>query len=268
MKLQDFPIAIALFTLFGLSCTPETTLEPREVDWGYEYYPLQLGLSWTYEVDSVYYLSDGEVGFRDTVSVRLREVLADTFTDLSGVRQYRLERYIRAGADSTWVFAGVAAMSRTKRQAIRQEGNFRLIRLPFPLALGGIWQPAAHFDEQAFITIGSQPVTVFEAWSFQVLDTAGAFQLGDASLDQVVTVENRSADLDPFTRRRVVERYAPGIGLVSREMDILDTDCLLCCDDNADGGYDLLDTTICAEVPWAERAEVGFLLRQKLIAFE
>ncbi len=268
MKLWHLAITAALLALIGLSCEPEATLDNRTVNWGYDYYPLQLGRAWTYEVDSVYYFSDGESGLQDTVSARLREVITDTFTDLSGALQYRLERFIRPEGDSAWVFAGVAALSRTERQAIRQEGNFRLIHLPFPPSLGGTWEPAAYFDDGVAIAIGGSSIALFETWSFQVLDTAGAFELGGTSLDQVITVENRFADPDPFTRRRVVERFAPGVGLVSREMDILDTDCLLCCDDNADGGYDLLDTTICAEVPWPERAEVGFLLRQKLIAFE
>jgi len=44
------------------------------------------------------------------------------------------------------------------------------------------------------------------------------------------------------------ERYARGVGLIEREMRILDTQCI----------------EACSTKTWAEKAEKGFIVRQKI----
>ena len=84
-----FPII--LFTRCGKN---ETETLPKL---GKEYYPLQIGKTATYDVDSIIYdpVSNGVVKI-DTFKWQVREFLVDTFRDKSNVLNYTIERSIRA----------------------------------------------------------------------------------------------------------------------------------------------------------------------------
>ena len=77
----------------------------------------------------------------------------------------------------------------------------------------------------------------------------------DKTYDLLTLVEG--ADYENLLNRRLaIEGYAKNIGLVYRELEVFETQCQLCCNG---------DTGACLDLPWREKAEGGFIIKQWLV---
>lgn len=243
--------------LCGLSCAPEE-VEKRDIDWGYEYQPLSIGRGWIYEVDSLIY-DPAPSGTRiDTVNVQWKEEVADTLRDNNGKLNYRIIRYERPAQGLPWQVKSVYALSPGERQLIRTEDNLRFIALVFPVDVAAEWNGNVFIDVNTSIPIAGEPMQLFKGWSYQYTAVDEPLTLGAFQFPQTATVV--PADSENLIERRFVkEQYARNVGLVYRELQLLDTQCNVCCNGNfAD----------CENLPWELKAEKGFILRQRLIAFQ
>jgi len=84
-----------------------------------------------------------------------------------------------------------------------------------------------------------------------------AEEINGYMFDDVLTVQLADSDSE-IEYRYGIEKYARGVGLVYRELWILDTQCKGCC--NAPDGTIPVECTI---LPWEERADEGFIMIQK-----
>ncbi|MCB0583274.1 MAG: hypothetical protein KDD10_28600, partial [Phaeodactylibacter sp.] len=107
-----FPIIA--FLLF-LACNKREIEDTRIEDYGYGYFPLEVGRAWEYEVDSIIY--DPAVGGTAADSFRtfIREVVADTLLDNTGEVLYRVERYYRRNDTLPWQVERVLTLSRDEQ---------------------------------------------------------------------------------------------------------------------------------------------------------
>ena len=257
-------LAIALLSTLLISCNQQE-LEDITVDYGYEYFPLEVGRSWTYQVDSITF--DPAVGGTAIDSFRtfLREVIVDTLLDAAGQTQYRVEQYYRRHDSLPWQISKVLTMAREERRALRTEDNLKFVKMPFPIREGNRWDGNQFFDEQTtYIPIKGEQVLMFKFWDYRVLDTEQSLQIGDFSFDNVVNIQNADFE-DIYQLRNVEEKYAKDIGLSYRELNILDTQCEVCC---PIPGIDSVDVDKCDTLAWRDKAEKGMIIRQQLIRYE
>ena len=98
---------------------------------------------------------------------------------------------------------------------------------------------------------------MFKSWSYEVLDQSTSVELGSFTFENVAIIQN-SDDENLIERRYVIEQYAPEVGLISRDLLILDTQCNVCCQG---------DFATCEPIDWKDKAERGFILRQRLTDF-
>lgn len=241
-----------------LSCRPSETDEIT-IDFGYDYYPLAIGKSWIYQVDSVIYRPGLQAIVKDSSTSFLREIVTDTTTDLGGELLYIIERYRRSSEKDVWEISKVFTRSKTERRALQTEDNLRFVKLAFPLTQGASWDGNAFLDAQRLFSVGGEFIQLFKNWQYIATQTGAQDTIGGVIYSDVSSV--RQADLDVATDYRFArEKYARDVGLVFREWFIADSQCNYCCNGN--------QGPVCQDTPWDQRAEKGFYLKQTLLSYQ
>lgn len=245
-------ILISLTILCLLACNKRVIQEPS-LDFGYDYFPLELGDFWEYEVDSFIYRPGQNGGVAiDSIQAQLREVVVDTFRDNANLLNFIVEQYTRRSDQDAWQIRNVLRLARNDEQAFRVEDNLRFLKMVFPPKAERFWPGTNYFDEFTAIPVAGGDIEVFKGWESTILSQEGTWQAGNLNFEEVLEIE--IAAFNTFIERREgKEYYARGVGLISRSLTIFDTQCQICC-----GGD-------CGDLPWEEKAELGFEIQQRLI---
>ncbi len=240
-----------------IACKEET--DQINIDFGYEYFPLEIGKYWVYQLDSIVYDPVAGGTATDSSTLFLKEEITVTFTDNSGDTWYKLERFTRRTPAEPWTVKDVVAMRRTERQALRLESNLEFVKMIFPLKKGTTWDGNQFFETTLAVSVADEPIRMFEFWEHRLVDLGTSYQLNNFSFSEVATISLADFDSGTTTLRSVEERYAKSVGLIERTLFILDTQCEVCCNRN---------TVACADLPWQTKAEAGFVLKQRLIDYK
>lgn len=214
----------ALLTLLvGLTaCSSDN--EVTTPDPGYDYFPLSIGDVREYSVFEVNYFTAGP----DTSRYFLKEEVTDTIVNRDVVT-YILERSVRNSAEDPWEVDSVWNARRTIAEAIQVENNVPIVKIQFPVTDGQRW------DSNIFNTRDEFPFQSELIASDSLEDEALRVIIEDIP-ENVVKKDLRS------------EYYARGIGLISRDFDVLNF-----CTSGCDG---------------AKQIESGRFLNQKLINYD
>jgi hypothetical protein len=205
---------------------------------GLAYYPVTPGKYVIYDVDSLVY---GQLP-RDTVlyKYRIKEKLADTFSDSQGRQAIRLERCIkrydpaRSYDSLPWTIKEVWMVNADNKSVQVVESNTRYTKLIFPI------QEKAGWNGNAYNTIGEWE------YFYDYVDRSESFN--QIRVDQVLKViqkEYRTL----ISYQSYTEKYGKDIGLVYREIK------------------DLLSNRITAGVPVEDRIESGVIYKQTLVNY-
>ena len=102
MQVRCFILLLIAVPTFFFACNKSEIEDTGIEDFGYDYFPLEVGRSWEYEVDSIIY--DPVVGGTAVDSFRtfIRESVVDTLLDNTGEVLYRVERYYRRSDTLAW----------------------------------------------------------------------------------------------------------------------------------------------------------------------
>jgi hypothetical protein len=205
---------------------------------GLDYYPLTEGRYVIYDVDSTVY-NDLQV---DTITYkyRIKERLADGFTDNEGQPAIRLERFIKKfnpalPYDSMpWTMKEVWLVNASKESIQVVEGNVRYTKLVFPLRENASWDGNAHN------TIGEWLYTLDYLNKNETINTR--------PLENVLHVTQKDFKT-LISYQAYSEKYARGVGLVQREIT------------------DIYSNTIVPGTPVENRIEKGLIYKQNLINY-
>lgn len=236
-----------LSVLLFASCKTES--DDFDRDFHFDYYPLEVGNYWVYQVDSTIYDPTGDTLISHSHSF-LKEVVQDTFTDLTGNTIYRIEQFKRSADSLPWIINKVIAASIADNKAIRLEDNFRFIKLTFPLRKNNSWDGNVYFDPSAKVTVAGETLEIFKSWSYRVLNIGEPDTIGGNYFPEIATIQNADNE-NLIELRQAHEKYAKEIGLIYRELWILDTQCI----------------EDCIGMAWEEKAEKGFILKQTIIDY-
>jgi len=244
MKKIYFFIIIVIGTFFLYSCGSEK--DPyQSSDDSSEYFPLEVGNTWIYSVDSIVYDYKGTV--IDTIHNEVQEKITNFYTDNEGVKSFIIERSNKKG--NNWIVSNIWSANLDKTQATRTEDNLRFIKMVFPIYKNKSWDGNAYIDTQnQIVIIAGESIKMFEQWSYRYLDVSINETVGNNTYDDILVVQQVDNE-NSIQKRYSIEKYARNIGLVYKKMEILNSQ-----------KTDL-------DVPWSEKAEEGFILEQTLISF-
>jgi hypothetical protein len=238
-------LLIAIICLWGCGKNENGTLESAQAA---DYFPLQIGKTWVYNLDSIKYDIQNDKSVKiDTVRLQVREVLVDTFTDATGQKRYKIERSEKLRTAAAWNLSDIFSTSIQKDIVLRTEGSFTYIKMPKVLTVGATWDGNVYNDPAIKIEIEGEILEPFsKKWSFEVLSFNKSEKIGNVTYDNVLTIEAQTDPKILTERRYMIEKYAKGIGLVYKDMKVLDTQ--------------KLDATIA----WEKKAEKGFNIIQNI----
>ncbi len=227
--------------VFLSSCTEEfISVEKERI--GKEYFPVDPGMSWVYEYDSTVY--DKISGNIIHSSGWILEEMLDELDD----NRYMLRRSIRKEQNAPWKVTDIWSIRLEGERAVKVENNLPFIKLVFPPTLNASWNGNALFKDDITIQVGGELLQPYQMWQYKIVETNGTFLYNDTMIQEIVKVEQVDQE-SLIDIRYSEERYAKGIGLVEKFMMILDCQCI----------------GVPQSIPWEEKAEKGFILRQRLI---
>lgn len=219
MKVYLFGLLCCIVGL--ISCESETEMLDESV-YGYEYFPVGTGKTWIYASDSIVYSGVGTR--RDTLSSFLKEEIGEKFTDLAGNETYKINRYFKRNDTDPWSKLNTWTVSLEKTRAIRTEENLKFVKLVFPVKKGLRFNGNVFVDENIRVEVGGEMVEAYKNWNHRIESDQELFLYQNDSVKtlRINLVDNATKDL--IDRRKVTEYYGKGIGLLKKEMMILDSD--------------------------------------------
>jgi len=244
--MKRLPILLCSVLIISMFSCGENEIEnPDDSNFGYEYFPLELGYEWIYAVDSILIIQGG---INNIISSSfIKEELIETIDDTEGHKEFQLQRSHKKDSISQWTITDIWTIKRDDTRAIRTEENLTFVKLVFPAVDGTRWDGHVFFDDDKDFPVAAENLSVYKDWEYQINEVANK-TVGGTLYSDVLEVSHID-DVTFISKRFSTETYAKGIGLVERKMEIFDTQ---------NGNTSL---------PWIERAEKGFQLTQTLVSF-
>jgi hypothetical protein len=187
-----------------------------------DYYPLQVGNSYTYRLDSTVYLSFGSI--ITTVSYLAKDSIVDTYNDNTGRPAFLVYRYLTDTLiKAPFTYNTVYSITPTgKTIEVTDANNLHFINLAQPVTTGTTWIGNAYIDTKSITT----DLAYMDNWNYNYQNINAPFMVLKGTIDSTITVlaidETRPDDspFDPqyFKQRDYAEEvYAKGIGLIYKE---------------------------------------------------
>jgi hypothetical protein len=244
MKWQFLFIAILTF----ISCTrnEEAALLPS----GRDYFPVKIEKPITYQLDSMIYTINGNAIKIDTIRRLIQRVGRDSFDGGVASKKifYRVEELQCKNSTDTWQTKAIRLASNDAKTGDWVEGNFHFIALTFPLVVGTKWHSTSLFSTNITVPIRGETIDMFKNWQSNVESIDKKEKIGTYDFEKVATISHAKSE-NKLELRQVTEKYAKGIGLIYREIKILDT-------------QKATDTRA-----WEQKAEKGFIVRETIIGY-
>ncbi len=244
ISFQIWVVALASISLICFySCEDQVkTLDDSLFD--YEYFPTEVGKYWLYQVDSTVIYNQGSKTIKSKTFVR--EEVTEIFNSLENLPIYRIERSISDSIDGNYIIKDVWTAEKTEFAAFRTEENLRFNKMIFPLRLDQTWKGNL-FDNLTEVNVAGEMIWVYKDWGDYTLKSKGLDRMVNGILyNDVATIIQADHDF-AIERRFAIEHYAPGIGLIEKEMMIFDTQCE------------------CPSQTWEQKATSGYTMKQILL---
>lgn len=221
---------------FSTACVKKSVPSGYE-PYGLDYYPLKEGKYVVYDVDSTVFITLPQDTF--IYKYRIKEKIADTYTDNQGQPVIRLERYIKnynplKSYDSiAWTIKEVWSITADKRSVQLVESNTRFTKLIFPVSEKSTW------NGNAFNTM--------EPWQYAYDYVDRVETINGIRFDKVCMVKQKLFST-LISYESYCEKYSRGTGLVYREMQ------------------NVMSSTIVPGVPVLNRINSGFIYKQYFVS--
>lgn len=210
-----FIVAIGLL----LSCSSEDPVNP---DFGVNFFPLQTGMSWIYQVDKTTINQSQET----KLTYELRVTITDSVRSLNNLDTFIFTRETRTSAANPWQALDTWSAKIENNQLIQSEGNTLFVKLMFPPSIALSWN-GNQFNNlpnngNLFNGSGSE--------SYQIIAYDLLFRMGETEYpESLIVVQNNFVDAIVGKDQRH-EVYTPNMGLVYKEVIQLEycstPDCL------------------------------------------
>ncbi len=215
---------------------------------GLDYYPVDIGASWVYAVDSILFKLRGTV-VEDSSHAFLREEVADSFRNATHQLVYRIDLFYTRDTALGWDLIGNHFLEKSNTSLVKREGGLDFTKLIFPVETYSSWNGNSRIHPRTQISVNGEILEPYADWNYVYNYKDKAEVSGGKSYESVCKVTEVD-DENLIEKRYSVALYAKNVGLISREVWLLDTQ----------------NTN--PSIPFRNRAEKGFILRQQLISYK
>lgn len=194
---------LSLSMLLWCACTKENNAPA--IDLLDQFYPLKVGSVIIYTVDSTAYsnFTNSSVNFK----FELKDSVINTFQDLAGTTNYRIERFKRNNTLSSWVFKQVFTRNKTTRAGEEFFNNQRFIKLIFPPLAGTKW------NGNSKNTLGNQEYVIENAIAPLIIKSL--------NFDSTVVVTEIN-ETNLIREDVIYATYAKNLGLIKKDVTAID----------------------------------------------
>jgi len=224
----------------------------------FEYYPIESGKYRIYQVDSVVY--DEYNCTMHSSTFFIKEETGQAVLDGEGDTMHSVRRYIKEDSSAEWTLLNIWSEKIEDNQLQRVENNQRFIKLVFPAKENTSWDGIVFIRRDTLVAIRGGSIDQYKDW-----DDFTMKNVGETFLDTISNVIYPDAllveqvdKINNIEKRFSREVFSKEIGMVYKEMWILDTQCRINC-------TGVGDIASCLFTPWKEKAEKGYILTMSLI---
>jgi hypothetical protein len=198
------------FLLAGLIVTcKKQTDDSSTVDSTNNYFPIKIGNTWIYDVDSIGYDDNSGTTIIDSSHhYQYKEIITENLIDAEGKPMQKLARFYRKNDSDTWASANNWTISRDNLMAQKVQENIRYVKLVFPLNSNSSWNGNMFnntFSNTYFVEDFDQPATI-----------------NGTTYDKTLKV-SRNSSVNAIEEIRQFEIYARNIGLIYFLSDSINT---------------------------------------------
>jgi hypothetical protein len=186
---------ILLTGLFFQSCKEKTT-QPQ--DFGYDYFPVEVGSWITYDVEDTRY--DVQT---ITETYQLKELIESETTDNQGRPSLRIVRYWRQTDNDPWEIKDVWLSTRTKSTAEKVEENVRYVKFVFPIRDYQTWNGNIYNSEPE--------------WEYYYDSINEPRVVNNIAFDETIKIV-QAENFNLIQEQDAYEIYAKNVGLVYRKL--------------------------------------------------
>lgn len=205
MKIIGFYILLLFATL---SCKKNKVVP--NVDHSSKYYPLAIGYTWIYAVDSII-LYGNETQNADTLRYQVKNRIVSTTNDATGTLNYVVEKSVQTAKSNRFVFNNLFTLQKTTLELVCNAQDARIPMLIFPIIRLKEWSGNVYTqkDEWNMATGNTNEVECMYT-EVHVPHTANG-----VVYDSTSTV-TRLKEENAINSRYATEVYAANLGLVSK----------------------------------------------------
>jgi hypothetical protein len=195
---------VTLIFLVGCNRNDDSALPPRI---GVNYFPLKVGQTWVYKVDSIAYDDNGPIQAIDTFYYQYKEQITEYIIDDMGQPLYIINRYYRLHDSDNWQQVRNYSAQIVDNKVERVEENTRYVKLVFPLKSRNTW------NGNMFNAKGTQ---IYKLIDYEFPYTFQSSVYRSIKVEQV-NILNFIEEIIRY------EKYAENIGMVETCYDSLNT---------------------------------------------
>lgn len=254
-KFQTPPLSTILFWIFvislGMSCQSKSEFEEAKPRLGNDYLPLNIGKFIEYEVDSIIYDPQNNNTIKiDTIHFVSRDVITDSLRDATGQKIYTIEHFERKDTTQLWQIKRVWSAAQLTDYITRTEENLRYLKIPQFFEEKTTWNAHIFINSDLEIKVADEVIQPFsKKWTFNIETFGKSETINRLNFENVLTIKGQTDPRIFNERRYTLEKYAKNIGLIYKELYILDSQ-------NTD-----------VNIAWERRAQRGYIVRSKVVKF-
>ena len=171
-----------------VSCGDNIVETPENINYGYQYFPVEVGYTWEYQIDSVLVFQGGDANI--ITSSFVQEKVTQLLSDDGNEKVYRLERSHKSKIDGSYALLDIWQITLDAEKATKTEENLKFIKLVFPALTNKKWDGNAFFDSDKEFSVAANNVTIYQDWNYKIEATGLSQTFNDIEYNDVLHVSH------------------------------------------------------------------------------
>ena len=212
-------LSVLCITLCLLQSCKQTMPDAPAIDYGYEYYPLEVGFWHVYNVNEIIW--DDFNSTIDTLHYQIKDSIESILAVSPHDTIYRIEYFKRLNNNEPWQMQGSKSVIKSRNKLLLNDENLIYCKMAFPLSASSHWNEYNAIDSVLFYQTHYATTNIINS-NVKNTDAYISHYKTDISINDKTYPDCISINLHQFSSLinadSEQETYAPHIGLISQEI--------------------------------------------------